>query len=644
MQNVFYVKDYLKDGISDSEAIKLCFADADKCESRTVIFDGKDYHVDESIILASNTHVIIDNCAIMQNDRVFDNIFRGANVEVDPEAPYSYPLNVTEIKNIKIEGRGNARLIGTSVPRVGYHPGKKDYQQMNGDFWGWRTLMIFFSLGEDIEICGVELSKTMCWAITFEWCTRVYVHDIAIYATVKNGDGIDFRSGCHHCKVENISGYTADDTVACTALSTGKRAVYPNAKSVYPIPCAVGFAGDRTNDIHDIEVKGVNTGGLCHGMICLAANGNKVYNIKISDFNEAPEGARTATVSIYTGYGTGYTAGDIHDIYVEGIHATQARYALEVRADVRGIKAKDITNTKNDGLEYVIYPTASRKTGFRLGLSTCGTPVEETDEALFAAYRAANVAEMELSAKRDEAFKYDFAKISSLAYKYGTKLASLHLPFMPFDEIDISKPELADKTVERLSELIRRASREANIKTYVIHPSGEPIEDNERPVRMECAKNSLAKLAAVARECGVVIAVENLPRTCLGKNSAEILELISPDPTLKVCFDTNHLLSESHESFIKATAPYMVTTHISDYDFVDERHVLPGEGMVDWQKLLSDLTESGYAGPWMYEIGLSAETPRIKRERDLSCEDFYRNADELFHGVEPTVIPHEKKF
>jgi sugar phosphate isomerase/epimerase len=154
---------------------------------------------------------------------------------------------------------------------------------------------------------------------------------------------------------------------------------------------------------------------------------------------------------------------------------------------------------------------------------------------------------------------------------------------------------------------------------------------------MECAKSSLKKLAEVAAEYGAVIAVENLPRTCLGKNSEEMLELLSADERLRSCFDTNHLLSESHESYIKAVCKYMITSHVSDYDFVDERHLLPGEGKVDWEKLLSDLSENGYVGGWMYEVGFGS-SPRIERERDLTPYDFKRNALELFSGEEPTLI------
>ena len=115
------------------------------------------------------------------------------------------------------------------------------------------------------------------------------------------------------------------------------------------------------------------------------------------------------------------------------------------------------------------------------------------------------------------------------------------------------------------------------------------------------------------------------------------------DKRLRSCFDTNHLLSESHEDYIKAVCKYMNTSHVSDYDFIDERHLLPGEGSVDWQKLLSDLSENGYAGLWLYELGFG-ESPRIKRERDLTPADFSRNAVELFSGNEPTLIEREYLF
>lgn len=639
MSNVFYVKDFAKETITDSEAIKLCLAAADAFEDKTVIFDGKDYALDEAIVLTSGTHVVIDNCTLKQNDKVFDNIFRGANVIVDPVAPYDYPLDVKDIKNIKIEGRGEAKLVGTDVPRVGYHPGKDEYQKMIGDFWGWRTMMISFAKADNIEISGVELSQTMCWAITFEWSTNIYLHDIAIYADTKNGDGIDFRSGCHHCKVENISGYTTDDTVACTALSKGIRYNYPNPKSVYPMTVAAGCVDGYSHDIHDIEIRGIRTGGLHHGIICLAANGDKVYNITIDDVDESGEGARMAAVTAYTGYGDGYTPGDIHDIKITNVHARNSKYAVEIRADVRGIFTRNIIQDNPKGYETTVFPRSSLPVNYNRAMSTCGNALEEITDELFDTYRKQFIYYTELSLPGCDMAKVDFKEFKKLIHKNGITLSTLHLPFSPFDKIDISKPELADASVELLSDIIRRAmeARMYLFKTFVIHASGEPIADGERAERMECAKRSLKKLAEVAAECGATIAVENLPRTCLGRDSAEILELLSAHPLLKACFDTNHLLSESHADFIKAVGKNIIATHISDYDFVDERHLLPGEGKIDWQELISALGEVGYSGMWTYEVP-AGKTKNIERSRDLIPADFEKNAVELFAGKAPTRI------
>ena len=55
---------------------------------------------------------------------------------------------------------------------------------------------------------------------------------------------------------------------------------------------------------------------------------------------------------------------------------------------------------------------------------------------------------------------------------------------------------------------------------------------------------------------------------------------------MKVCFDSNHLLQEQGDSFILAVGDKIVTTHISDYDFVNERHLLPGELDIDWEEYM----------------------------------------------------------
>ncbi|MBQ9545624.1 MAG: sugar phosphate isomerase/epimerase, partial [Clostridia bacterium] len=113
-----------------------------------------------------------------------------------------------------------------------------------------------------------------------------------------------------------------------------------------------------------------------------------------------------------------------------------------------------------------------------------------------------------------------------------------------------------------------------------------------------------AELNEICQNNGMTLAIEVLPRTCLGNCSDEILRFVEAIPGLKVCFDVNHLLKEDHSTFIKKVGKYIVTTHISDYDFVDEKHWFPLDGKIDWKKLQEDLEAADYSGPFLYETGL----------------------------------------
>lgn len=274
---------------------------------------------------------------------------------------------------------------------------------------------------------------------------------------------------------------------------------------------------------------------------------------------------------------------------------------------------------------------------YRVGLSSCG---KEFSEKLFADYREAGIEAMEVSVGKTTGVDLPYREIAKWAKDQSVELWSYHLPFGPFSEIDISNPELQAHTVAYFADLMGRIS-EIGIDKFIIHPSGEPIRNEDRPLRMACAKESLFQLAEAGKKYGVILAVEDLPRTCLGRNSEEILELISVHPDLAVCFDTNHLLSEDPAEFVRRVGDRIITTHVSDYDFIDERHWLPGEGSINWQALLQALCDVHYRGVWLYELGFGCPKTLL-RERDLTCRDFAQNAEELFAGHCLTVYSTPK--
>ena len=276
---------------------------------------------------------------------------------------------------------------------------------------------------------------------------------------------------------------------------------------------------------------------------------------------------------------------------------------------------------------------------YKIGFSTPSH--DELCEDFFKNCKDAGISHVEISLSDELSRKLNYNEIKKWAQKYGIVLWSFHLPFWPFSEIDISKPELAEKTIEYLKGYIDKASQ-IGIDKFVIHASGEPIGENERPLRMETAKKSLATLAEFAAARGAKIAVENLPRTCLGRNSSDIKELLSAHPSLVSCFDTNHLLKQDFCEYLDEVGDTIITLHVSDYDFKDERHWLPYEGKIDWQKMLEKLKELNYPGVWLYEIDLNAPWT-INRSRRLELNDFVNNAKSVFAGEKPSYLGTPKE-
>ena len=272
---------------------------------------------------------------------------------------------------------------------------------------------------------------------------------------------------------------------------------------------------------------------------------------------------------------------------------------------------------------------------YKVGLSSCAFPLN--DES-FKKLQQSGISAIEVCMAADKYSSINYKELSELSKRYNVKLWSYHLPFMPFDYIDISSldSEMRERTVALYTTMIEGAT-DIGIDKFIVHPSGEPIPDSERPERLKYSMQTLDRLAEIADRHGAVIAVEDLPRSCLGNTADEILRLISANDKLRVCFDSNHLLKDTNLNFIKKLSDKIVTVHISDYDFVDEKHWLPGEGLVDWAKVLGALRQADYRGVWMYEILLTSPKT-LTRSRNLTFDDFRNNATAIFEGKTPERI------
>ncbi|MCI8388252.1 MAG: sugar phosphate isomerase/epimerase [Clostridiales bacterium] len=276
---------------------------------------------------------------------------------------------------------------------------------------------------------------------------------------------------------------------------------------------------------------------------------------------------------------------------------------------------------------------ATNAQDWKLGIS-----VKDLSRENFDALAAAHVDVIEMSLAPADYPTLDWKGAAERSRESGVGIWSIHLPFYGAEKVDIAclDESVRRRTLDMQSEYMKRAA-EIGIKIAVIHPALEPTEPNEREERIIRSSESLAELAELASKLEMTVAVEDLPRTCLGNTTDELKRIISIDNRLRVTFDVNHLLLDTHEEFIRKLGDKIVTLHISDYDFRNERHWLPYEGNINWVKLVEMLENANYSGPWMYELGLDAPKS-INRSRELTYSDFRSNYESLIAKRKPEVL------
>lgn len=179
-----------------------------------------------------------------------------------------------------------------------------------------------------------------------------------------------------------------------------------------------------------------------------------------------------------------------------------------------------------------------------------------------------------------------------------------HCSFGP--DRDPSSPDRAIRAAA-ISGLIAEFSQARSLRAdiVVLHPSYEPIPDGERGARLETLRVSLSEIEERVRRYGYRVALELLPRTCLGNTVDELLEITEDfGDDFGFCLDVNHMMERIDEipDAVRRLSKRLYALHVSDYYGEDECHNLPGDGRIDWPAFVAALEEVGYDGPFTYEV------------------------------------------
>ena len=192
----------------------------------------------------------------------------------------------------------------------------------------------------------------------------------------------------------------------------------------------------------------------------------------------------------------------------------------------------------------------------------------------------------------------DFAKtIRNLGLIYQ----SVHAPFDKMDKV-WEDDERGDAVIDRLIRCAQ-ATADAEVDIMVVHT----IIGMDKHTPTEIGLRRFGKLFDAARDYGVRVALENTE----GEEYLEALLNEFDDKHVGFCIDTGHEMCYNYSrDLITKYGKRMFSTHLNDnmgitgdkLTWRDDSHMLPFDGIADWQGIADRMNAVGYKDVLTFEL------------------------------------------
>lgn len=191
---------------------------------------------------------------------------------------------------------------------------------------------------------------------------------------------------------------------------------------------------------------------------------------------------------------------------------------------------------------------------------------------------------------------------------------SVHAPFNRSDDMWNPEGELGEIAVTELLSYLEECAR-YEVPIMVTHV-WLGFEYDDKP--NECGIERYGRLVKRADELGVKLALENTE----GEEFLEtLLTRFKDEKSVGFCWDSGHEQCYSFSrDLLKKYGHKLFCTHLNDnlgirdYDgkitFVDDLHLLPFDGIIDWENVGKRLADCGFDGTLTFELKRICRTGR----------------------------------
>src|SRR5271165_1146594 len=211
------------------------------------------------------------------------------------------------------------------------------------------------------------------------------------------------------------------------------------------------------------------------------------------------------------------------------------------------------------------------------------------------------------------------ARAARLVEELGMETYSFHAPFADHIDISSSDPSLRKKA---LAEIIQAAEAAAafRVRYFVIHPGPESWDLKEQAERFERLKWAAETLNQVAECCSrleIGCVFENKLPHLLFAHTSDLLWILATMASVEVgvCLDTGHAnLTGDIHSVIQKLRGHLRMVHAHDNHGRSDEHLAPGAGLIDWNRVLMKLDQTGFHGGIILELSHMNDMQRLLLE------------------------------
>ncbi|MBE7558252.1 sugar phosphate isomerase/epimerase [bacterium] len=206
--------------------------------------------------------------------------------------------------------------------------------------------------------------------------------------------------------------------------------------------------------------------------------------------------------------------------------------------------------------------------------------------------------------------------------RHGIEFVSLHAPI---GDCDLSSPDsqVFDRTMSRYEAALALAQR-LSARRVVIHPRAVEREtEADQRIGFDLLEERLATLKRAARRHGVSVCVENLP----GHDFSSVPKRLLALDHGQFCLDLGHAHLGGYlaPGAVRQYESRISVLHVHDNDGVEDLHLPPGRGGIDWAMVERELFAIGFHGEYCIEMaeGGDLEDKLAFHERLIRHNRFY---------------------